>query len=258
MLGGAALLMMGIGMSIPLIVIGTFEGAVLPKTGPWSQGVKTSFGFLLLAVAIWLLARIVTAQVNLVLWALWCLMAAIFAGAFSAARSGWQKIRRAFSFALLIYGVLLMVGMLLGNTNPLKPLENLRLSEEVEQEKTSFRTIYTLEELEKALVLAKRHQQAVVLKVYAEWCGSCRSMEKGLFQEPMVREALQDFILLKADITQFDKNNQRLMAKLNAFAPPVLLFFNVDGQELTHLRSYGLMTRDELLDRIAQLKAESR
>ncbi|MBI4356858.1 MAG: protein-disulfide reductase DsbD [Gammaproteobacteria bacterium] len=253
-LGGTALGMMGLGMGIPLLVLGTFEGALLPKAGPWTRGIKTIFGFLLLAVTIELLARIVPPSFTLLLWALLCLMASVFAGVFSPARSRWQKVRKALACMLFVYSMLLMVGALLGNTAPFKPLENFRLHSEA----SIFHTIYTEDALKKELSLAKQDQKAVIVTLYAAWCTSCQTMEKKIFRDPAVREALKDFVVLRVDVTSFDKDSRRLMELMQTFAPPAFLFYNANGEEQKARRAYGIISRDAFLKNLAQFKEEIR
>ena len=245
LLGGMALFALSIGMGLPLLAIGTSAGKLLPKAGGWMDTVKAIFGVLLLAVAIWMLERIVPASVNMLLWASLLIISAIYMGALEAAKeSGWSKLWKGTGLILLIYGTLLIIGVAAGSNSLLHPLKGIGGSSgaaAVESEHLTFRQIKGVEGLEQALAEAKRNNQPVFLDFYADWCVSCKEFEVLTFTDPAVQQALAPAMLLQADVTPNDDLDQALMKKLGIFGPPALLFFDRSGQEIASARLVQFM-----------------
>lgn len=255
-LGGMALFALSIGMGVPLLIIGTLAGKVLPKAGQWMEGVKAVFGVLLLAVAIWMLERVLPAGVTMLLWAALLIISAIFMGALStlaAGSSGWLKLWRGLGIMLLLHGALLMVGAASGSNDVLRPLKGVFAGGGgVATQKLAFRTVKSLDELQQAIAQAKG--KPVMFDFYADWCVYCKQMENNTFPDPAVRAALDEFVLLKADVTVNDAIDRALQQHFNVVAPPAILFFDRAGKEVEHLRLVGYMGPEDFSQHVASLK----
>lgn len=239
-LGGSALFVMALGMGVPLLIIGTSHGSLLPRAGDWMNTVKSLFGVFMLAVAIWMLARIIPPVLVMFLWAGLLLISAIYLGVMAHPNSNWQKFWKGLGLIMVIYGVLLMIGGAIGNTNPLAPLSSFAQTQYVSNIKpTVFQPIKGLNALETKLAQAKSAGKITMLDFYADWCISCQEMAQKTFNNPQVSDALQNFNVLQADITNNDKVDKTLMQKFKVIAPPTILFFDVNGDEITDARIVG-------------------
>ncbi len=248
LLGGLALFALSIGMGAPLLAIGTSTGKLLPHAGAWMDAVKSIFGVLLLAVAVWMLERILPAAVTMLLWAALLILPAIYMGALEplpSSSSGWKKLWKGVGLLMLIYGILLIIGASSGDKNPFQPLKNISASGSsyttLQQEHLSFQQIKGIDGLEAALADARRSNQPVFLDFYADWCISCKEFESLTFSDPAVQQALSSAKLLQADVTPNDEKDQALMKKLGIFGPPALLFFDQSGNEITSARLVEFM-----------------
>ena len=246
LLGGAALFALSIGMGLPLLVIGTSAGKFLPRAGSWMNSVKAIFGVLLLAVAIWMLERIIPAALTLALWGVLLVVCAIYLGALEHLQpeaGGWHKLWKGLGIVMLVYGSMLLVGTLSGGSDPLRPLDGLRSSNAAaaEQHGLTFNQIKGVEGLQQALTLANSQGKSVMLDFYADWCISCKEMEKLTFSNPAVQNTLRDVVLLQADVTANDAQDQALLKKFGIFGPPSILFFNPAGEELSQYRLVGFL-----------------
>ena len=262
LLGGLALFSLGLGMGIPLLVIGASAGKLLPKAGIWMNAVKSVFGVGLLGVAVWLLDRILPPAVTLFLWALLLIVPAIYLGALDALprpASGWNKLWKGLGIAMLAYGVLMLIGVASNNTDPLQPLRGLAMGAapaEAGRSRSSrlaFRPVTSVADLEKALAETAARGQTAMLDFYADWCVSCKEMEHYTFSDPRVMEALVPMVLLKADVTENSDKNAALMKRFNLVGPPATLFFGPDGEERKALRVIGYMETEEFLAHVRKV-----
>ncbi|MBP9216627.1 MAG: protein-disulfide reductase DsbD, partial [Agitococcus sp.] len=253
-LGGAALLALGLGMGTPLLIIGVGGGSLIPKAGPWMEVVKSVFGVLLLMVAIGLLSRFLAGTVTLVLWGLLLIVCGVLMGALDNTQAGWPRFWKGLGVALLVWGVLLMVGAANGQSNPLRPLQwSMAANNQAAKAEVSFKKINSSKDLELALFDAKQQGKTVLLDFYADWCVACVEMAHDTFSSPMVAQALKPVMLLQADITANDASAQELLKKFGLFGPPSVLFFNAQGQELRALRVMGSMGAEEFVEHIKPL-----
>ncbi|MCL4316524.1 MAG: protein-disulfide reductase DsbD [Gammaproteobacteria bacterium] len=247
LLGGAALFALSLGMGAPLILIGASLGRWLPTAGAWMNTLKSVFGVLLLALAIWMLSRILPAQGTLALWALLLIVSGVYMGALTRLypdASGWRKLWQGLGIAMLVYGALLLVGAASGAQNTLQPLQNIAGASSgkvaaITSEKLPFKRIKSLADLEREISAAQVQARPVMLDFYADWCVSCIEMEKFTFSHPKVHEALSGVILLQADVTAQDETDLALQKGLGVFGPPTLIFFGQDGREKTNHRLVG-------------------
>ena len=255
-LGGWALLTLSLGMGLPLLLAGASAGHLLPRAGPWMDGIKTAFGILLLAVAIWMISRLVPGWVVLVLWSLLAFIIAGTLGTFSRAPvdAGIAiRLRQGLGLAVLAWGLILLVGGASGGTNPWQPLAHLALSGERQQQASlEFTTIKTVDELEHELTRARARQQPVMLEFYADWCVDCIRMERTTFRDPRVHEALDGARLLKADVTANDADDRELMQQLKVLGPPSMLFWNRVGHEDPAYRLMGYKRAGAFADHARQ------
>ena len=254
LIGFASLLSLGLGMGVPLILVAVGGAKFLPKTGNWMNTSKFLFGVLLLAVAIWLIARIIPEPVSLALWALLSLATAVFMGAFEPAVSGAQKLVKTIAVAIFLVAGIWFVGAFTGAGDPLRPLEKLTNSASSANssvaEKINFKIVTNLDELEKELIAANASGKKAFVDVYADWCISCIMMERNVFPQPEIRSLLSQFYLIKADVTKNTVGNLALLEQFKLFGPPSYLFFDQDGKELSQQRIVGEISQSSFKDRL--------
>lgn len=253
-LGAAALFMLGIGKGLPLIVMGTLGGGALPRAGAWMEDVKRVFGFGFLATAIWMATPLLPPRLDLVLWGVLLIGVASFA--FTARRSEGTVLMasRAVGAVALIYGAILMVGASAGATDPLKPLATLAARGQPlpAAEELQFATIATSPDLQGKLDAANGRPTLVYFT--ADWCVTCHTIERSVLPNDAVRRGLAGFQLVKADLSDFDRDNAALMETLRVAGPPTMLFFDANAREAAGTRLVGAVTVDTLLRSAARLE----
>jgi thiol:disulfide interchange protein DsbD len=255
LLGGTAFFTLGLGMGTPLLLIGASAGALLPRAGDWMNTIKAVFGVFFLAVAIMLLERILPAAVSMVLWGLLLVISAIYMGALRhlpVEASGWARFWKGLGVAILAYGILILAGAAAGGQDALQPLRGTIFSADagMAEEHLPFRRIRTVADLERELAAAGRQQRPVMLDFYADWCSSCKELERFTFSNPAVAAALADFVLLQADVTANSPDDQALLQKFALAGPPAILFYHRDGRELRHLRLIGFVGPEAFIEHI--------
>ena len=240
-LGAAALLALGLGMGVPLLIIGSSGGHLLPRAGAWMNAVKAVFGVGLLAVAIWLLERVVPGPVSLVLWAALLIGSGAYLGGLdAAAKAGWGNLRKAAGFAAAIYGALLLIGAASGANDPLRPLQHfIAVPSAEEGGELPWRPVGSLEDVRAGIDAGAGAGRLTLLDLYADWCISCKIMERSVFPAPTVASRLAEFHLLRADVTANDAQDKELLNAFGLFGPPSLVFFDRSGRELQTLRVQG-------------------
>ncbi|HWP01600.1 MAG TPA: protein-disulfide reductase DsbD [Methylococcus sp.] len=243
-LGGLALFALGFGMGLPLLVIGTSAGKLLPKAGVWMNAVKSVFGVGMLAVAIWMLERIVPVPVAMLLWALLLIVSAIYLGALDSLPvgvSGWRRLWKGLGVAMLAYGVFMLLGVAADNRDPLQPLRGLAGTSGPVANPSSpvFERVHSRTELEGKLAEAAQQGRWVLLDFYADWCVSCKEMERYTFGDAAVRNRLLQVMLLRADVTANTDEDQALLRRFELVGPPATLFFGPDRRERKQYRIVG-------------------
>lgn len=263
-LGGTALLALGLGMGIPLILVAVGGRRFLPSTGAWMNTVKTIYGVMMMAVAIWLIERLVPGWVSLVLWGLLAAMTGVQLGAFEAAQAGWQRTWKGFGLVLFSYALLLIGGALAGANDPLRPLAPFTAQNPIiandpspTGEATVFRRVSSPAALKQAMASAAQANQPVMLDFYADWCISCKVMERNVFSNGQVRSAMTPLMLLQIDVTENTPAQQALLDELGLFGPPAILFFDRSGEEIAQSRVMGEMDRTEFLAHLKDTLARS-
>lgn len=252
--GGLALFALSIGMGIPLILIGTGFGKFVPRAGGWMDAVKGVFGVLLLAVALYLLDRVLPSEVIVALWALLAICSAVYMGAFALVTSGWHRLWKGLGLAVFVWGIALLVGLASGRADLFTPLKNFTGggSAAVAEEHLPFKRVKTVEDLEREVQQAASMNKPVMLDFYADWCISCKEMERYTFTDPAVRQALSNAVLLQADVTANDEADQALLSEFGLYGPPGIIFFNSDGEELPNMRVIGFKNAEEFAAHVSR------
>jgi len=243
--GGAALFAMSIGMGTPLLVVGASAGRLLPKAGRWMELVKKLFGVMMLAVAAWMLVRIVPERVALLLWAVPALVLAALLWAESRARSAAAWGLRVAGVVAGLYGVALTAASALGGTDPLAPLPALGARAHA----LPFHVIKSVADLDRGVAEAKASGRTVLVDFSADWCTSCKEMERYTFTDPAVQAALRNTVLLRADVTRNDADDEALLRRFGIFGPPTIAFYGADGRERSGYRVVGYMKADAFASR---------
>lgn len=258
-LGGLALFALGLGMGVPLLLIGTSAGKLLPKAGVWMDRVKSVFGVVLLGVAIWLLERFLPTDIIMFLVAALVITSAIYMGALESLpenASGWKKLNKGLAIILLIYGAAYLVGAASGSKDLVQPLKGLGRSlsqgssSGEQEERVVFRQIKGEQGLQVALADSVRQGIPTMFDFYADWCISCKEMEKYAFTHPDVIHALDRVATLQTDVTNNDDIDIRLMTSLGIYGPPAILFFDADGHEILHRRVVGEMSGEDFANHV--------
>ncbi|HEY6898856.1 MAG TPA: protein-disulfide reductase DsbD [Rhodocyclaceae bacterium] len=232
-LGGSALFSLALGMGAPLLAVGLFSRSLLPKTGPWMEAVKKFFGVLLLATALWFLSPVLPGWLPMLGWALLLIVPAIYLHAIDLLptnASGWHKLWKGVGLAMLLAGTAMLAGLLGGSRDPLQPLGFLRSNAAAGPvSAVHFERIANIAELDGRLAKATK---PVMLDFYADWCVSCKEMEKLTFADPTVAQRLAQFTLLQADVTANSEADKALLARFELFGPPGIIFFGRDSKEI--------------------------
>jgi thiol:disulfide interchange protein DsbD len=253
LLGGLALFSLSIGMGAPLIAIGTSAGKLLPRAGSWMDTVKAVFGVALLGVAIIMLERILPPDMAMLLWGILFIVSAIYMGALrnlEIEASGWQKLWKGLGFVFLVYGTLMLVGAAAGGKDTLQPLRGIAIAGGAagaqNHQALQFKRIKSIDDLNREIAFAASQGKAVMLDFYADWCVSCKEMEKYTFSNPQVIEALANTHLLQADVTANDDIDQTLLhGYFGLPGPPAIIFYGSDGRERKNYRLVGFKSAEE-------------
>ncbi|HLU05752.1 MAG TPA: protein-disulfide reductase DsbD [Woeseiaceae bacterium] len=245
--GGIALFALSLGMGAPLLAVGASAGKLLPKAGPWMVAIKNAFGFMMLALAIWMLSRILPGTVTLALWGVLIFMAGVYLGGLTTLTPGSAaslRLGKGFGLLGVIYGAILILGSLAGGSSLLQPLAGITVGGQAvvaQARGLDFRRVKTVADLDAALSAAAAQGRPAMLDFYADWCVSCIEMEHYTFTDANVQEALADTVLLQADVTANDQDDQALLKRFGVFGPPTIIFFGSDGIERDGFEVVGFM-----------------
>jgi len=258
LLGGIGLFALAMGMGSPLLVIGASAGKLLPRAGSWMDTIKAVFGVGMLAVAIILLERILPPAVSMLLWGSLLIVSSVYMGALKqlpVEASGWDWLWKGLGCVLMIYGALMLVGAAAGGKDTVQPLRGLGFSvgASAEADELHFKRIKTLADLEREVAAASKAGQPVMLDFYADWCVSCKEMERYTFSDPKVIRTLSDFLLLQADVTADDAEDRALLQEhFGLPGPPAIIFYGRDGKERRNYRVVGYMEAGRFNSHIQQ------
>ncbi len=254
-LGGAALFTMAVGMGLPLLVIGASAGALLPKAGAWMQAVKNFFGVLLLGAAIWMISPLIPVIAQMLCWSALLIMSGIYLHAIDALPSGaggLRKLWKGIGVIALLTGIALLVGGLSGGRDLFQPLSGLRMrmTGPEPERATSFVRVASVAELERAVANAGK---PVMLDFYADWCVSCKEMERLTFQDKNVKSQFAAMLLLQADVTANSADDAALLKQFGLFGPPGIIFFDRHGREIEDARVIGYSPAERFLPILTQV-----
>jgi thiol:disulfide interchange protein DsbD len=264
--GAAALYATGLGMGAPLLLVGASAGSLLPRVGPWMDTVKAVFGTMFLGVAIYFGQQLVPPTVGLLLWAALAVIAGFWVLSWKARDGSLAPAAvRAPGLIAVVYGILLLIGVASGAKDPLEPLSELRASRGgattegtaltgavAQSSGLNFETIKTVDELEARVAAASAAGKPVMLDFYADWCASCKEMERYTFTDSSVQAALSNAVLLRADVTRNDAADQALLKHFGIFGPPTIAFYDPAGQEQRRFRVVGYMKAPEFASVLQQ------
>jgi len=257
LMGGIALFVMALGMGVPLVAVGVSEGALLPRSGPWMKSVKKFFGTLLLAVALWIVSPVIPAIAQMLGWAALLIVSAVFLRAIDPLpedASGYARLWKGAGLIALVSGVALLVGALAGARDPLQPLAGLRAAAGNGTPGASmrFEKVRTVAELDARLATAGK---TAMLDFYADWCVTCKEMERFTFSDQRVQAKFAEMLLLQADVTGNTLDDQALLKRFRLFGPPGIIFFDKSGREIDGLRVIGYQPAGDFLDTLRRAQS---
>jgi len=258
LLGGSALFVMALGMGVPLLLLGASAGALLPKAGPWMEAVKQFFGVLLLGVAIWLISPVIPAVAHMLLWSALLIVSAIYLHAVDPLKpdaSGFRKFMKGIGMIALLVGVALLIGVLSGSRDILQPLSKIGIAginAEVDGTRAAqgqhleFQRVRTVAELDQRI--AQSRDKYVMVDFYADWCISCKEMERFTFTDPKVQSRLKDVVLLQVDVTAGTPADLALLKRFKLFGPPGILFIDRAGRDIPNIRLIGFQDTERFIN----------
>jgi thiol:disulfide interchange protein DsbD len=252
--GAAALFAMSLGMGAPLLVVGTSAGRLLPKPGMWMDAIKRLFGVLMLGVAAWMLSRLLSDRASLLLFALPVIAGLVVLWQFPGKGFG-KGFARFAALACAVYAALLVNGYRIGASDPLAPLARPAPVSAAANAAAgpAFRDIHSVADLDREIKAASAQGHALMLDFYADWCTSCKEMERYTFNDAEVRQAFGSIVLLRADVTANNDEDKALLARFHVIGPPTIAFYDASGEEQSALRVVGYMKAPEFAALLHQL-----
>jgi thioredoxin:protein disulfide reductase len=244
-LGGTALFSMAMGMGVPLVLVGVSGGLLLPKAGAWMGAVKRFFGVLLLGVAVWIVTPVIPVSVQMLLWAALLVGSGVFLGALESLggnASGWERLGKAAGLLALVAGAAQVVGAFSGARDPLRPLAGVFAASQ--EAPPRFESVTTTSDLNARLKMAGK---VALLDFYADWCVSCKEMERFTFSDPKVKARLGQMVLLRVDVTANTPDDKALLKRFRLFGPPGIVFFDANGREIEGVRVIGYQAPDKFM-----------
>ncbi len=253
-IGGVALFALACGMSVPLLLVGLSAGSLLPRAGAWMDGVKRFFGVLLIAVAIWMISPVLPTWAAMAAWGVLLLVSATFLHVFDRLAdnaNGWRRLAKGLGVVMALGGAAQVLGALSGGHDVLQPLSHLAArgagsgaAGTAATEGVKFQRVKTVAELDAIVAAAGK---PVMLDFYADWCVSCKEMERFTFSDDRVQARLANTVLLQADVTANNDDDKALLKRFNLFGPPGIVFYDRTGQLLANPRVIGYQDGDTFL-----------
>jgi thiol:disulfide interchange protein DsbD len=253
LLGGVSLFTLALGMGVPLLLVGLSAGTLLPRAGGWMEAVKQFFGVVMLGVAIWLISPLISEAVQMFLWAALLIVSGVYLKAvdpLAAHAHGWTKFWKGVGIILMVSGVALLLGGLGGSRDLLQPLTVYQGGGTAKAEQhLSFQRVKNLAELDQAVAGAQGRY--VMLDFYADWCVSCKELERFTFTDPQVQAKLAGVLLLQADVTANSADDKAMLKRFSLFGPPGIIFWDQAGQEVPY-RVVGYEPPEKFLQSLAK------
>lgn len=254
-IGGAALFAMALGMGVPLVLVGVGAGNLLPRAGRWMEVTKRFFGFLLLGVALWMLGPVLPAWASMLALAALLLVAAVFLGAFDGLGPDPRNLARVGKGVGVLFAIaaaIVLIGVASGGRDPLQPLSHLSVARGGAEaaagaQAVRFERVRSVAELDARVAQAAAAGKPVLLDFYADWCVSCKEMERMTFVDPRVRARLSEIVLLQADVTANNADDKALLKRFGLFGPPGIILFGPDGRERP-VRVIGYQSANRFLE----------
>ena len=250
LVGGLTLYVLSLGMGLPLLLLGTSGGKLLPKAGGWMEQVKTLFGFVMLVVPLILLERLVSADIILLMAGVLALATAIYLHHWQS-NQGPSKLKTALWFAATL---LIITGFTLGK-NYFWPAQVQTV--QVSSQNNEFKQVANLTELKEAVSQANDEGRLVMVDLYADWCVACKEFEHYTFPDAKVQNEFSHYQLIQIDLTDSDNKTIELMDEYTVFGLPSILFFNTQGQELSTQRVTGFLNADDFAKHLATVRASA-
>jgi len=245
LIGGAALFAMAVGMSIPLLLVGVSAGSLLPHTGAWMNSVKKFFGVLMLAMALWLVSPVLPPVLQMLGWAALLIGYGVY-----LLRSTRDWAPKALAAVLVVLGAVQLLGLATGARDPMAPLAQLGIG--AKPHGLAFTRIKTVAQLDAAL--AATGGKTAMLDFYADWCVSCKEMEKLTFVDPRVQAQLANTVLLQVDVTANDADDKAMLKRFGLFGPPGIILFDQQGREIADSRVIGYQNADKFSASLGKLR----
>ncbi|MGL5165094.1 MAG: protein-disulfide reductase DsbD [Afipia sp.] len=257
--GAAALFALGLGMGMPLLAFGTFGAGLLPKSGPWLVRIKHVFGFVFIAMAVWMLSRVTPEWLTLALWGAWLIGLGLYCGAGSiVSKRFWRSCRVGLEIPgaiALACGVLFLVGSVAGNNvlRALPPFASLTYNEEVAG--SDVHIVTSPAAFDAAMATARAAGKSVLLDFSADWCIECKAIDRNIFGNKTVQQHLRDVVLIRADVTNYNDASRALMQRFDVVGPPTMIFFDAEaGKEIPQTRTVGPIDADTFIHRLASAR----
>ncbi|PSJ17536.1 protein-disulfide reductase DsbD [Nitrosomonas supralitoralis] len=255
-LGGSALFVMALGMGVPLLLLGTSAGALLPKAGAWMESIKRFFGVLLLAVAIWIISPVINEVAYMLLWAALLIISAIYLHAIDPLperASGLQKFLKGLGVIALLIGVAMLIGVLSGSRDVLQPLSKINLADPISLRENGsasyaplpFQRVKNIAELDEQIRLSR--DKYVMVRFHADWCISCKEWDRFTFSDAKVQARLKDVVLLEVDVTDGSSDDTALLKRFKLFGPPGILFIDRQGDDIPDIKIIGFLNSNDFL-----------
>lgn len=256
-LGGSALFVLALGMGVPLLLLGTSAGALLPKAGAWMESIKRFFGVLLLGVAIWIISPVINEVMHMLLWAALLIISAIYLHAIDPLperASGVRKFLKGIGVIALLVGVALLIGVLSGSRDVLQPLSKLNLAggtlntEEIlpaSYAALPFQRVKTVAELDDWI--RQSQGKPIMVKFHADWCVSCKEMDRFTLSDEKVQARLKEVVLLQIDVTDGTPDDAALLKRFKLFGPPGILFIDRQGHDVPDIKVIGFLNKKDFL-----------
>jgi thiol:disulfide interchange protein DsbD len=256
--GSSALFALGLGMGVPMLIFGSFGAKALPRSGPWLVGIKHVFGVMFLGLAFWMVSRLMPLSLIAAGWGVLLIGLGVYLGTqYIAARN--SPLLRHFmtataSVLLTLYGGILVAGAAFDKYEPMRPLVYVGLYQgSIDPARdVNFRIVSTASDLDEAIAAARGAGKTMLVDFSAEWCTECKIMERTVFSEANVQQKLNEFSLIRVDMTNFDRNSKKLMARFDIVGPPTMIFLDRQGTEITGTRIIGFVDAPDFLNRIAK------